>query len=398
VKSKTFLVTCGETSGEHHASRVACELKRREPDCRIVALGGDELESAGAEILFPLSEYAVMGFAEIVTHLPKMIGLERKLASLLGSGAIDCFIPVDYPGLNLRLARRAKKAGVPVCYFVSPQVWAWGGWRIRAMRKSIDVMAVILPFEEEVYRKAGIPAVFVGHPLLDEIPRPVAAKEAPGPDDAFTVMLFPGSRRQEVERILPTMTAASRLLRKQFPKARFTIGLAPLIDDTMIDIPPGLGDCVHITRSGLAELSSAALVLAASGTVTLLSAMSGTPLVVVYRTSAVTYGIGRMLVTIPWIAMPNVLARRMLVPEFVQGKATPRRIADAAQRLLGDPDGYRDLSNELIGLREILGGGGGAARVAEIACRMAEGASVSEIIDGAVPPSGNGSRGNASAT
>ncbi|RJR30001.1 MAG: lipid-A-disaccharide synthase, partial [Candidatus Latescibacterota bacterium] len=146
----TILLTCGETSGEQHASRLVREIRRRDPGCRVLALGGAELEAAGAEILFPLETYAVMGFGEVLAKLPSFLALERSLARRLGGDGIDLFVPVDYPGLNLRLARAARRSGVPVLYYISPQIWAWGGWRIRGMRRSVDLMAVILPFEEEL--------------------------------------------------------------------------------------------------------------------------------------------------------------------------------------------------------------------------------------------------------
>jgi lipid-A-disaccharide synthase len=196
----TILVTCGETSGEHHAARVVSELGTIDPSCRVLALGGEELERAGAEVVFPMYRYAFMGFAEVLSGLPRVLALERRIRSLLRGGGIDLFMPVDYPGLNLRLARYAHRHGVPVLYFVSPQVWAWGDWRIARMRGSIDLMASILPFEEKIYRRAGIPALFVGHPMCDEIAAPPRPKEAPRDDEVFSVVLFPGSRAQEVAR------------------------------------------------------------------------------------------------------------------------------------------------------------------------------------------------------
>lgn len=381
---KTILLTCGETSGEHHASRVVYELRSRDPSARVVALGGRELEAAGAEILFPMAEYAFMGFSEVVTHLPKVFALERKIKKLLRSGRIDLFMPVDYPGLNLRLARYAKAAGVPVLYFVSPQVWAWGGWRVKRMKEIVDLMTVILPFEEEIYRRAGIPVVFVGHSALDEIEAPALPKEAPQEKQPFNILLFPGSRQQEVARMLPPLIEASLILKRRFPQARFRLGLAPLIEEETLDIPLDVRAFIEITRRGVDELTDAALVLAASGTVTLLTAISGTPMVVFYKTTMFTYLLGRLLVKIPWIAMPNVLAGERLVPELVQGDATPARIADEAAALLGSGNRYRELSSNLIGLRERLRGSGGAVRVADVAVRMANGEEIGDIIGSSI--------------
>ena len=378
---RTILVTCGETSGEHHAARVVSELRAIDPSCRVIALGGEELERAGAEIAFPMDRYAFMGFAEVLAGLPRILALERRIHSLLRSGSIDLFMPVDYPGLNLRLARYAHRHGVPVLYFISPQVWAWGHWRVARMRGSIDLLALILPFEEAIYRRAGIPAVFVGHPMLGEIAAPPVPKEAPAADEPFSIVLFPGSRVQEVRRLLPPLLGAAKRLHGRFPRAVFKLGLAPLIDERDVQVPPAMRAYVEITRNGVGELPGAALVLAVSGTVTLQSAISGTPTVVCYRTSAFTFFVGRMLVKIPWIAMPNVLAGRAVVPELVQGAATAERIAGESTGLLGDGERYRRVSAELLALRETLGEPGGAARVAGLAAGMAGGKPVRALLD-----------------
>lgn len=375
-----ILVTCGETSGEQHAARLVRELKALDPSCTVRALGGDALAKAGAEVMYPLERYAVMGFAEVLAKLPRFISLERSLRALLGRGDIDLFIPVDYPGLNLRLARHARAAGVPVLYFISPQVWAWGAWRVHRMKRSIDLMAVILPFEVDVYRRAGIPVVFAGHPMLDEIETPPRAKEAPDPGARFAVLLFPGSRRQVFERMFPVFRDAARRIRERFAGATFTVGVAPLIPESAAQIPPDMQRWMRGTRDGAAELAGASLVLAASGTVTLQCALSGTPTVVSYRTSPVTYAIGKSLVRIPWIAMPNVLSGRRILPELIQADATPERIAEEAASILGDPARYRSMSADLISLRDGLVGPGGVRRVAEIALRMARGEDAGGIV------------------
>jgi lipid-A-disaccharide synthase len=327
-----------------------------------------------------MEEYAFMGFSEVLHGLPRVLHLERRLKRMLRRGDVDLFMPVDYPGLNLRLARYARRYGVPVLYFISPQVWAWGGWRIRRMKGSIDLMAVILPFEEEVYRDAGIPVVFIGHPMLGEIAEPEEPKRAPSRDDGFTVLLFPGSRKQEVDRLLPPVFGAVRILRDRFPRASFRLGLAPLISDDLAAVPEDLNGRIEITREGISELGTAALVLAASGTVTLQSALSGTPMVVFYKTSVFTYAVGRKLVRIPHIAMPNVLAGRKIVPELIQEEMTPERIAGEASAILGDADRYRVMSAELAALRSRLEGAGGIPLVARMALGLAGGGKAEEVM------------------
>jgi lipid-A-disaccharide synthase len=376
---RTILLTCGETSGEQHAARLVRAIKAIDPSCRVKALGGPALAEAGAEIIYPLERFAVMGFTEVLAKLPRIVSLERSLARLLARDRIDLFIPVDYPGLNLRLSRHAKAAGVPVFYFISPQVWAWGAWRLKRMKRSIDLMAVILPFEVDIYRGAGIPVVFAGHPLLDETETPGLPKEAPAPGAPFTVILFPGSRRQVFERMFPVFLDAARRIKERFGGAEFVVGLAPLIGDRAAPVPPDLRACFRTTREGIGELGKAALALAASGTVTLQCALSGTPAVVSYRTSPLSYAIGKSLVKIPWIAMPNVLAGRGILPELIQSEGTPERIAEEAESILGDPERYRAMSADLISLRRALGGQGGIMKIAEMALRMAEGESATSI-------------------
>lgn len=374
-----ILLTCGETSGDHQASLVVREIKRLDPGSEVIALGGGELEDAGARVDYSIDRFAFMGFAEVIAGLPRILSLERKLKRLLKSGGVDLFLPVDYPGFNLRLAAAARRYGVPVLYFISPQVWAWGGWRVRRMRRLIDLMAVIIPFEKEIYDRIGLPALFVGHPGVVEFPAPDTPKEAPRTDGEVTVLLFPGSRSQEVERMLPVLFDAARIIRRSIPQVRFVLGLAPLFDRSVIDMPYDLEGIVEVSREGLALLADASLAIAASGTVTLQCAFSGTPMVVLYKTSRATFCIGKRLVTIPWIAMPNVLAGKRLVPEFIQDAATPEAIASEAIAILGDQERYRNLSEELLRLRVLLGGRG-PQLVAEVALRMAGGEKVEKIL------------------
>lgn len=368
---KTILFTCGETSGDQHAARLAQEIRDAEPGCRILAMGGDELAAAGAEILFHIRDYAFMGFSEIVSGLPRIFSLEKRLGSLLDSGGIDLFIPVDYPGMNLRLARRSSGSGVPVLYFISPQVWAWAGWRTSRMKRYVDLMAVILPFETEYYEKAGIPVFFAGHPMSSEIPAPERVKEPPERGDPFEILLFPGSREQEIGRHLVPMIEAASLLGARYPRCEFRLGLAPLISDRSIEIPSEAAERIVVDRNASERLATASLVIAASGTVTLQTALSGTPMVVIYRTSPLTYALARGLVRIPHIAMPNVLAGREVVPELIQGRADAHGIAEKASSLLDDAGRYRETSRGLIALRDSLHREDGLKKLAERALSMA---------------------------
>ncbi len=367
---KSILMTCGETSGDEHGSFLVTALKQLEPGIPIIAMGGEKLKSAGADILFPMKKYSFMGFSEIIAGLPRVLALEFKLKRLIRSGRIGLFIPVDYPGLNLRLARYARKKGVPVLYFISPQVWAWGGWRIGKMRRSVDLMAVILPFEEEFYREAGIPAFFCGHPITEKMKVPSRPKELPGEEKENLILLFPGSRDHEVRRHLPLLFSAARNIRSELPSARFILGVAPLIDLGAETIPEDLKGAVEAREDAVRLLPDASLVIAASGTVTLQSALSGTPTVVIYKSSGFTFRIGRALVKVPWIAMPNLLAGKKLLPELIQGEATGENIAKEASGFLTDRERYREVSSELIKLYDNLIVDNGLTRLAHKALEM----------------------------
>ncbi|MFO7914240.1 MAG: lipid-A-disaccharide synthase [Candidatus Krumholzibacteriales bacterium] len=369
-KDINILLTCGETSGEYHAGKLIKALKEKSPGSRVIALGGELLEQLGAEVSFPMERYSFMGFSEIIPGIPRIISLESELKSLMKSGVIDLFIPVDYPGLNLRLARYASGMNIPVLYFISPQVWAWGRWRLRKMKKYIDRMVVILPFEEQLYRDEGIPVFFASHPVLEEIEPPEEPKEAPDPDSDFKILLFPGSRVQEVGRMLPPMLDAARELKKKFSRAEFILGVAPLIRRQGVEIPEDLRGAVRVTEKGLEELADVSLVLAASGTVTLQTAVSGTPLVAMYKTSFISYILARLMIRIPYVAMPNVLAGKRVVPELIQREVTGDRIAEQAERILTSRDEYRKTSAALLDLRRNLKGRGGMDRVAGLALEM----------------------------
>ncbi|MBN2185796.1 MAG: lipid-A-disaccharide synthase [Candidatus Krumholzibacteriota bacterium] len=367
---KSILMTCGETSGDEHGSLLVRELKALDPDRRIVAMGGEKLRSSGAEVLFPMEKFAFMGFSEIITGLPGVLALEMMLKKLIRSGEIGLFIPVDYPGLNLRLARYARKKGVPVLYFISPQVWAWGGWRIGKMRRSIDLMAVTFPFEEQYYKDAGIPVFFSGHPMTERIGPPERPKEVPEGGKDSLILLFPGSRKQEVRMHLPLLFSAVRIIRSRIPSARFVLGAAPLINIDGKAVPEDLRDMIQVREDAVSLLGEASLVIAASGTVTLQTALSGTPAVVIFKSTGFTYSLGRALVKVPWIAMPNLLAGKMLYPELIQEKATGENIAREASSFLADPERYRDVSRNLIKIYDSLHIDNGLKQLAEKSLEM----------------------------
>jgi len=350
---KKILVTCGETSSELIASKLVRELRIIDPDIEILALGSSNLGDAGAEIIFRMEDYSVMGFWEVFKRLKDFLELERSLRKTLANG-IDLFIPVDFPGFNLRLSRYARSIGIPVLYFISPQVWAWGGWRVREIKKNVTLMSVLFPFEEEFYKSIGMDVVLIRHPLIDIVKAPDKAKKSPGENDEFKVVLFPGSRLQEVSRMLDVLLGAARKIKKRFINARFVLGLAPLIDEKSLKLPDDMRGYLQVSLEGIKELEDASLVIASSGTVTLQSALSGTPTIVLYRTSFITYLIGKLLVKVDKIAMPNLIAGREVVPEFVQNHASEYNIAREAIDILSSPERYERISAELLELRRKL--------------------------------------------
>lgn len=351
-----ILVSAGEPSGDRHAAEVVRTLRAAAPDIEVVATAGPATERAGAASLAPLAREAVVGFAEVLRHLPRLARIRGATVEIFRRRAVDLFLPVDYPGYHLHLAAAARRAGVRVLAYVAPQVWAWAPRRAERLPDLCDGLAVILDFEEDLLRRHGADARFVGHPLLDAPPpRPRAeVRREIGADGAPVVALLPGARPAEVARHLPAFLEAGRILERRGALA--VVSLAG-------DAAPPVGLRVH--RGPARDLLAAAdAAIAKSGTAALEAAIAGTPVVVAYRTSAASYAIARRLVRLPWIAMPNVILGRRAVPELVQAEATPENLAAEASALLDRPDRREEVRRALADVRARLGRPGAAARVA----------------------------------
>lgn len=368
MSAPSILLSAGEPSGDLHGAALARELRERWPDARLWGLGGPRMRDEGVELLAGLDRLAVMGFAEVVRHLPYFAGLLADLRRALDERAPSLVIPIDYPGLNMRLARAASARGVPVLYYIAPQVWAWKRGRARELGRTADRVAVILPFEEEVLRAAGADAEFVGHPLLEERP-PAPSREAfcatLGVDPARPLLaLLPGSRRQELARHLRVFLEAGR-------RACGVANAVPVLARA-----PGLSagsfpDAgVPVTDDAWALLTHARAALVKSGTGTLQAAVTGTPMVVAYRTSGLTWALASRVVRVPWISLVNLVAGGPVVPELLQDAAHPDALAAAVEPLLGD-GAERDAMVAGLGrVRAALGGASGlpaSERVAAIA-------------------------------
>lgn len=365
------LFVAGETSGDLHAAMLATELHALRPDLTLTGVGGARMADAGVSLFERSDRLAVMGFVEVLRYVPRHLALLRDIKTRLESGTVRLVILVDYPGFNLKVAAAAHAAGVPVLYYIAPQVWAWNEKRVHTMARVIDRAAVILPFEEEYFRARGVRATFVGHPLLDraqQLPDRTAARRALGlPDDVPVLALFPGSRAQEVERLLDTFVAAARAVEQRLPELRVILSVAPgmTVDPARCPYPLASGASFPVLRAADAAVCK-------SGTTTLEAAVAGCPLVVAYRTSGWSYAIARRLVRIPDIALVNIVAGRRVAPELVQADATPDALARQVLPLL-DPDSAqrRAQLDGLAAVRAKLGSPGAARRAAAIASELA---------------------------
>jgi len=372
---REILFLAGEPSGDLHASSVARELIARAGGAtfRLRGVGGDLMQAAGVEIDEHIRDLAVLGFIEVVRHIPKHWQMLRRLERHLRSGQVALVVLVDYPGFNMRVAERAAAAGVPVLYYIVPQVWAWGAERLEKLASWVRKAAVILPFEEPLLREHGIDATFVGHPLLDraaDMPSREEARNQLGlPRDAQVLALFPGSRAQEIHRHLDPFVATALRPRARNPALHVIVSAAPhvTIDEHRCPFPA-------VRASSLPILRAADAAMCKSGTTTLEASVAGCPHVVAYRTHPVTYFAARRLVKIPRIGLVNVVAGREVAPEFVQDALVPDVVARALEPLLEpkSPERARMLA-ELHRVRGMLGQPGAAARVAAIAQALAEG-------------------------
>ncbi|MYI99074.1 MAG: lipid-A-disaccharide synthase, partial [Gemmatimonadetes bacterium] len=334
-----IMIIAGEASGEMHGAGVVAALKARRPGIDIFGVGGERMERTGCTLVYHIDRFSVMGLTEVVRHLPFIRRALRRLDGLLESRRPDLVILIDYPDFNLRLARKARKRGIPVLYYISPQVWAWRPRRIHAIVRNVDCMAVVFPFEVELYEKAGGKVVFVGHPLLEVLESRQSRTEfceAAGLDpDRPIIGMLPGSRVMEVERMLPAMAGTLKTVRQELPGTQGVIGLAPTVSRT--DLTACLAGNAALEEdarrvpvvegSTYEVMNHADLLLVTSGTATLESACFGTPLLVLYRMSRMSWWIARRLVSIPDIGLVNVVAGRRIAPEFLQDAVEPESLS-----------------------------------------------------------------------
>ena len=372
-----ILISAGEASGDIHAAAVTAAIKKIAPDTEVFGMGGDALRQAGGEVLWDIKDHGVMGFVEVIKKLPDLFRLRSAFARIMDERKPDCLVVVDYPGFNMKLAKLAHDKGIPVVSYIAPSAWAWNKGRAKNVAKIVDKVACIFPFEYDVYKEAGAPVEFVGHPLLDIVHPSMERNEAerwagkePG---RKLVLLMPGSRLMEIEKMLPTLLAGAKLLQKQLPEVQFAMPRAGTIPLSLLQEKINASGLeVKITEGHNYDLFSIAdLALATSGTVTLEAALCGLPSVIVYRTSPLNAFIARLVINIPNIGLPNIVAGKTILPELLQEDFTPEKLAQTATELL-KPERRVQLQEDLAYMKHRLGEPGAVGRVAQLILKIAE--------------------------
>lgn len=378
MSQKTIMVIAGEASGDAHAGRMISELKQLAPDLIVKGIGGDNMRNAGAEIIVDFSELAVMGLIEVLKRYREIKKIFNQMVALLKSERPDLLVLVDYPGFNLKLAKQAKKLGIPVLYYISPKVWAWRAGRVKTIKKVVDHMAVLFPFEVPIYEEAGVPVTCVGHPLVDAVQRRWTTKQAKtkiGVKFNQRVLgLFPGSRRSEVENLLPIMLEAAERIQQHHSNVDVVLPVALGLDMTTIDqILAKSNVPVKVVSGDFYQLTTACdAIVAASGTVTLEIALLGVPHFISYRVSPISYQILSRLVRIPYVGLCNIVTGKPLVLELLQNEVTAERLEEELTTLLKQKESKQHAEEVRKQVLSSLGPAGGARNAAQLVITLLE--------------------------
>ena len=371
-----ILISAGEASGDLYAGAVTRGIKQLNPEAEVFGMGGDCLREAGGEVLFDIKDHSLMGFVEVLKKLPDVWKLRNAFIDLMEKRKPDVLLTIDYPGFNMRLAKLAKERGINVVYFIAPQVWAWRPGRAADVAKVTDKIACIFPFEYDFYKSYGADIEFIGHPLVDTVKPSLSRKEAEELAGKRTghplILLMPGSREMEIQRLLPVMLGAAKILKQKRPELDFAIPRAATIAKEILeDSVRQAGLNIRLIEGHNYDVMSVAdLAIVTSGTVTLEAAMCGLGCEILYKSSPVSFWIAKRVVKIPNIGLPNIVAGRQIEPELLQDDCTPDKIASTALELL-EPERFAQLQRDLQEVKEKLGEPGAVKRVAELVLRMA---------------------------
>ena len=380
AKTKSVMIVTGEASGDLHGANLVKAMLKSDETINFAGMGGEEMGSAGVELLFDAAKVSVVGVAEVISHLPDIFKAQKVLKKYLAKSRPDLLIIIDLPDFNLLLAKFAKSLGIKVFYYICPQVWAWRSGRVKTIRERVDTVGVILPFEESFLRERGVVANYVGHPLLDTVhvtqTRAEFFEHHGIPQERRCVGLLPGSRKKEVASLLPTFLAAARKLQeKNSERLSFLVPLASTINEQEL-LSHGVEEYstdldIHIIRGDRYSLMAACeCVVAASGTVTLELALLDIPMVVTYRLSSLTYRLGRLLIKLEHFSLVNLIAGKEVVPELLQDEVQPEAIADFLQSFLFQTDKRAKVLNGLAKVRDKMGTEGASERAAQLALHM----------------------------
>ncbi|MEA3241622.1 MAG: lipid-A-disaccharide synthase [Pseudomonadota bacterium] len=363
-KAVRICIISGEDSGDFHGANLALAIRGILPGVQLDGVGGSRMAAAGISRIFPSSRLSVVGITEVLGRIPDIVKGWKKIKTYLQQQRPDLVVLVDFPDFNLHLvAPQVKKLGIPLVYYISPQLWAWRQGRIKKIRALVDCMLVILPFEKEFYQQSGVPVRYTGHPLVDEF----ADFEVLPRSQRPYIALLPGSRPTEVKRLLPTMLEAAALIRKNHPEQEFILPLAPSLDEDFLQevVPEGLRNWVTMVREPLStSLRGVFFAIVASGTATLETALAGVPMVVLYRVGKLSYLIGKKLISVPHISLVNLIAGREVVPELIQDEVNAQTIYLRVQEIIDHQEKFDQMVVDLKEVKSLLGPAGGAKRAA----------------------------------
>lgn len=369
---KKILIVAGEASSDMHAANLVNEIKAIDKDTAFFGLGGNKMKDAGVDILENIVRLAFIGPGGLFKHYIKLRKIYYSLLRYIKTNTPTCAILIDYAEFNLRVAKQLKLLGVPVIYYISPQVWAWGLWRIKTIRRLVDRMLVFFKFEEKLYKDYGVDVTFVGHPLLNMVritkERGEILKDLGIEEEATVVGILPGSRNSEIKKILPIMLDSSRLILKEVKekKIRFVLPLAPTIDELSVReiIEKSSLDIAIVKEGAYNAVGVCNCAMVASGTATLETALLGVPMAIIYKSSFLTYILTKSLIKLPYIGLVNVVAGEKIVPEFLQYDAVPEKISEYITRIIGDEALASSAKERFLKLKRSLGKPGASGRAA----------------------------------